>query len=310
MFRDGRTLALLLFTRRHLASLNFMLPLSDRLFCVMASLLVLWLSILSCSAHADLEEQIAALTRQLAKQGESATLYCERADLYRRHAEFDAALADVSAAERLQTNSPPLSLDRARILSDAGRAAEALATIRPFLDREPDHPEALIIRARSHARLGNPAAAVADYNAALAKCPVPGPDLFLERARQQAVLGKLADAAHGLDEAITNAPSFSTLQLAALDYDRQRGAFDSALARVDAFVARYPVKEPWLTLRAEVLAQAGRNHEAETTFQQVLAGIEKYPPLRRDLELTKQLEARARQGLARVQTTLLTTSKP
>ena len=309
MFRDRRTLALLLFARRHLASLNFMLPPSDRSLRVMASLLALWLSVSSCSAHADLVEQITALTQQLAAHGESAAVYCERADLYRRHGEFAAALVDISVADRLQTNAPPLALDRARILSDAGRAAEALATIQPFLTREPDHPEALIIRARSHARLGNPTAAVADYDAALAKCAAPGPDLFLERARQQAVLGKLADAARGLDEAITNAPSFSTLQLAAIDYDRQRGAFDSALSRVDGFVARYPVKEPWLTLRAEVLAQAGRNEEANATYQEVLAGLEKYPPIRRGLDLTKQLEARARQGLARVQSTLLTTPK-
>jgi len=268
-----------------------------------------WLMVATCEAHPDLIEQIANIGQRMGDGNPSPALYLERADLYRRHGEFDAALADISAAERLQTNSTALMLDRARVLSDARRAAEALPIIQKFLASEPDHGEALIIRARSYARLGKAKAAVADYNAGIAKCIAPGPDLYLERAKQQAVLGKLDDAVHGLDETSPNAPSFSTLQLAAIDYDRQRGAFDSALSRVDGFVARYPVKEPWLTLRAEVLEQAGRRKEAESTFQTVIAGIEKYPPIRRGLDLTKQLEARARQGLARVQNTLLTTSK-
>lgn len=273
------------------------------------AILAAWLVAAPCEAHPDLIEQIASIGQRMGDESPSPALYLERADLYRRHGEFDAALADISAAERLQTNATPLTLDCARVLSDAGRAAEALSAIQKFLASEPQHGEALIIRARSFARLGKASESVADYNAGIAKCIAPGPDLFLERAKQQAVLGKLDDAVRGLDEANPNAPSFSTLQLAAIDYDRQRGAFDSALTRVDGFVARYPVKEPWLTLRAEVLEQAGRLKEAESTFQTVIAGIERYPPIRRSLDLTKQLEARARQGLVRVQNTLLTTSK-
>ncbi len=272
------------------------------------AILVARLFVSPCTAHPDLLEQIASITQRMDDGQPASALYLERADLFRRHGEFDAALADVSAAERLQTNSTPLLLDRARILSDAGRAAEALPIIQKFLAREPDHGEALIIRARSYAKLDDAKSAVADYNAGIAKCIAPGPDLFLERAKQQAALGKLDDAVRGLDEANPNAPSFSTLQLAAIDYDRQRGAFDSALSRVDSFVARYPVKEPWLTLRAEVLEQAGRRKEAESTFQTVIAGIEKYPPIRRGLDLTKQLEARARQGLTRVQNTSISKS--
>jgi len=272
------------------------------------SLFAAWLAVSPCAAHPDLLAQIASISQRMEDQNPSAALYLERADLYRRHAEFDSALADLTTAERLQTNAPPLLLDRARILCDAGRATEALPVIQKFLAREPDHGEALIIRARSYARLGNAKASVADYNTGIARCIAPGPDLFLERAKQQAALGKFDDAVHGLDSASPNAPSFSTLQLAAVDYDRQRGAFDSALNRVDGFIARYPVKEPWLTLRAEVLEQAGRRQEAEATFQEVIAGIEKYPPIRRSLDLTKQLEARARQGLARVLTNHLTKS--
>jgi predicted Zn-dependent protease len=229
---------------------------------------------LPCAAHPDLIEQITQTSEQIRKQGQSPGLYLERADLFRRHAQFDEALADLATAERLQTNATPLTLERARVLCDAGRAAESFDYIQTFLKQEPAHGEALIIRARCHARLGRAAAAVSDYTAGIHRCVAPGPDLFLERAQQQARLGKLDEAVGGLDEAITNTAPLPSLQMAAIEYDRQRGAVDSALARVDGFVARYPVKEPWLTLRAEILEQAGRTTEAERTFQMVLAGID------------------------------------
>jgi hypothetical protein len=68
---------------------------------------------------------------------------------------------------------------------------------------------------------------------------------------------------------------------------------------VDRLVARYPVKEPWLTLRAEILEQAGRITEAAAAFDAVLAGIAAYPATRRQLDLTRQLEARATAGRER-----------
>lgn len=185
------------------------------------------------------------------------------------------------------------------MLCDAGRATEAFTNIQVFLGSESNHVEALIIRARCEAKLGDATAAVADYTVALARAEAPMPDLFLERARQQAKQGQFAEAVRGLDEAIMLFPLVPTLQLTAIDYDRKRGAFDAALGRTDELIQRYPVKEPWLTLRAEVLEQAGRTNEARQTFSQVSAGIEAYPAARRSLDLTKQLEQRAQQGLSR-----------
>ena len=224
-----------------------------------------------------------------------------RADLFRRHAQFDAALVDIAAAENLETNSPALLLAKARIFSDAGMAQPALATIEKFLRYETNHAEGIFIRARSEARLKQPEAAIADYTAAIKLLPAPPVELFLERAHQQALLGKLDDAVRGLDEAIDKTSPLPVLQMPAIEYDRQRKAFDSALMRVDGFLNQYPVKEPWLTLRAEILEQAGRTQEAHETFQQVISGIENYPAIRRGLDLTKQLEARARQGFSRTQ---------
>lgn len=250
-------------------------------------------------AHPDLIEQITKLTEEMQYEGATPGHLQQRAELFRRHAQFDFALVDIETAERLQTNAAPLTLERARIFCEAGRTTEALGAAQEILAGDAEHVEALIIRARCRAKLGETDAAVADYNVAIARCDQPNPDLFLRRARLLADSGKLAEASRSLDLVISNTPFASPLQLTAIDYDRKRGAFDSALDRVDTLVAFYPVKEPWLTLRAEILEQAGRNENAVKTFRSVISGIESYPVTRRKLDLTKQLEDRAHAGLAR-----------
>lgn len=264
---------------------------------------------LPCLAHPDLLAQIDSVSAEIKKNGQSADLYLQRADLFRRHAQFGEALADIDSARHLETNTLAVALSRAHILIDVNRASEALEDIQVVLKNQPGNVEAILIRARCNASLGRAEAAVADYNEGIAHSSDPSIDLFLARAKQQAALGKLEDAVHGLDGAITNSVGVSLLQLTAIEYDRRRRAFDSALARVDKILDAYPVKEPWLTLRAEVLEQAGRTQEAERSFQQVIEGLGQYSAVRRSLDLTKQLEARARAGLIRTQIKLQASSK-
>lgn len=264
---------------------------------------LIFLSILIVSfdlhAHPDLIEQIAQITSQLGKQAPTGNLYLQRADLFRRHGEYDAALLDIATAECWETNATKILIARARVYCDAGRSEAALSAVEECLRFTPGEPEGLLIRARSQARLGQIEPALKDYDAAIERSVAPGPDVYLERARLLARLECWAEAAQSLDAVISNSPAASPLQLAAIEYDRQRGAFDAALARVDRLVAAYPVREPWLTLRAEVLEQAARREEAHATYETVLANIEHYPATRRTLDLTKQLEARACQGMAR-----------
>ena len=262
---------------------------------------VLFLPAPSSSAHPDLVEQIDQLTAQLQTPKNPSARLEQRADLYRRHGQYEAALIDIAAAEKLTTNSTSLLLTKARTFCDAGMSKQALASIQLFIQNQTNQAEGYFIRARSEVQLGQREAAVADYSRAIRLCSAPVFDLYLERARQQALLGNLDEAVRGLDEAMSDSAPVPTLQMPAIEYDRQRGAFDSALKRVDGFLNRYPVKEPWLTLRAEILEQAGRIDEARATYQIVIIGIEEYPRLRRELELSKQLAARAKQGLTRTQ---------
>ena len=267
---------------------------------ILLACFLLGLSGVVVHGHPDLEEQIARLTLALEKEPANASLWLRRSDARRLHREFDLALADLATAARLQPAWPVISLARARTCYDALRIREALTAAEDFLKLEPDHAEGLLLRAQCWARLGQVDQATAGYTAALRRFAEPSPDLFLERARLQASLGRLQDAVAGLDEGVRRIGPAPALELASIEFERQRGDLDAAVTRADALVSRAAAKEPPQALRAELLEQAGRFSEAQDAFQRVLLGIGSYPPNRRALEATRQLERRAREGLARV----------
>lgn len=277
---------------------------SFRLSLSAFALLALWLLPSAVRAHGDLDARIQNLSARIAGQPEDAALRRQRAELYRQHAQFEAALADLTVAARQRPEDAIILLAQARVFSDAGQTTNALGAVQTFLAAQPDHPEALVIRARCQFKLNRAEAAVADYTLALTKCRPPEPDLLLERARAQAVTGHFSAAVTGLDEGMARIGAVPALQLAAIEYERQQARFAAALARVDKLIAGHPVKEPWLVLRAEILAQAARLAEAKTEFQKTIAGLEAYPPARRSLPLTQDLQARANAGLVRVEARL------
>jgi tetratricopeptide (TPR) repeat protein len=251
-----------------------------------------------------LDEQIAALTAQIKKEPTNAELLLRRSEVHRWHAEFVLAVADIDAAARLQPGWAKVSLARAFTFYAAGQEKEAMAAVQEFLKHEPAHAEGLALRARCHLKLGQPAAAVADYSAALKVFAEPSPDLFVERARLQASLGRLGEAVRGLDEGLARLGPVPALQRLAIEYERQEGDFHEALKRVEKFMAHAPVKEPGLVLRAEVLEQAGRLPEAREAYRQLLENRVDSVSGRFE-EGTLRVTQRARDGLARVEEKLV-----
>jgi tetratricopeptide (TPR) repeat protein len=267
-----------------------------------AVFVLLWLAAGSLTAwgHPDLDEQIVELTVRIKKEPANAELLLRRSEVHRWHGEFELAFADIDAAARLQPSWAKVSLARALTFNDAGQGKEAMAAVQEFLKHEPAHADGLVLRARCHVKLGQPANAVADYSAALKAFAEPSPDLFVERARLQASLGRLGEAVKGLDEGQARLGSVAALQRLAIDYERQQGDFNEALKRVERLMAKAPVKEPGLVLRAEVLEQAGRLTEAREVYRRLLASRVDSASGRFE-EATFSVKQRARDGLARVE---------
>lgn len=116
------------------ARLEFFWSASARLVSVLIVAVTISLA-LRAEAHSDLEEQIGQITEQLPDHAESSELLLQRAELYRRHTQFDEALRDIAAAQR---KIPParITLARAKVFSDAGRAEKVLDAAQQFLTME------------------------------------------------------------------------------------------------------------------------------------------------------------------------------
>jgi tetratricopeptide (TPR) repeat protein len=258
---------------------------------------------ISCSrafAHGDLHDRIEAISKQLADQPSNAELWLQRADVYRQHEDFGAALADLEKAERIKPDWPLVPLQRARIFFDQQKYPDGERAASDCLKLDPANPDALVLRARCRTRLNRAEDAIADYNSVLNRTNSfrPLPDLFVERARLQAGQGRLEDALRGLDDAIQRFGESPSFVLPAIEYERARGKCDAALVRL-AGAEVFMSHEGYLATRGEILLQAGHCAEAKKAFESALASLKKLRPERRALPQAVELEKRLRTGLSK-----------
>ena len=253
-------------------------------------------------AHGDLHERIAALSAQISTNQNDATLWLQRADLERQHAEFSTAQTDLDHAAQLRPGWASVALQRARLAFDCGNFPATIRAAGDCLQLDPTNADAFVLRARSRGRLHQLEPAIADYDAVLNRtnAAAPLPDLFLERARAQVEIKNFAAASAGLDDAMRQFGETPSFALPAIEYDRQRGAFTNALARLER-AEKFFDRESFLALRGEIHLQAGRTAEAAKDFSTALATLEKFSADRR--VQSAALEQRLRAGLAQATVT-------
>ena len=248
-------------------------------------------------SHGAFHERIAELSKQIAAEPRNARLYLQRADSYRQHEEWQAALADCDKARELD---PAIEADllRGRTLQEAGRPADALPLLDGFLGRHPEHPQALTCRARSFEKLGRHSAAIADYRKALKHTPIPEPDLVLETANVLAAQGAEAEAVPVLNAGIEKLGQIPSLVLRAMELEIATKNFDAALGRVESMRQTAPRAEPWMARRASILAQAGRIPESRAAWQALVEHLTALPNLERGSHAMSKLMEEAKKALA------------
>jgi predicted Zn-dependent protease len=255
-------------------------------------------------AHRDLDDQIRDVTRRIEAAPRDAALLLQRGELHRAHAAWASAERDYEAARALDPSMEAVDLCLGTMLLESGaRLPEALAALDRFLIRQPRHAKGLVTRARVRARLGDLAAAVRDYDAAIAAFESPArpqPEHYLERADALAALQppRLDEALRGLDEGLARLGDPITLQMRAIDLEVQRGKHDAALIRVDRILALPGRRERWLQRRAAIQLLAGRPYEARRSYEEALAALDTLPAARRSAPSTRKLEAELRSALA------------
>jgi tetratricopeptide (TPR) repeat protein len=252
------------------------------------------------SAHGDLHSQIEAVTGEIAKNPRNPALYLQRAELHRAHRVWDAAQADLDRAEAISNRWHVLHFARARLYLDAEWFASAKVAADRFLEREPNHAEALATRARARIKLGERLAAAEDFSRAITNSAAPAPELFMERAQTLVAEGEaqFATALQGLEQGMAKLGPLVTLQMSALEIELKQKRPDAALARLDKIMAQFPRKETWLVRRGEILQQSGRVKEAADAYQEALKSLTGLPPARRNVPAMAELEQRIRTALA------------
>ncbi len=208
-------------------------------------------------AHGDLHDRIEVVSAQILTNQTAPELWLLRADLQRLHGEFAAAGKDLDQVMQLKPGWTPAFLLRARLDFDLEKFSECEAAATACLKLQSACDDALVLRARARVHLGKLQTAVADYDTVLkaTNATAPPPDLYLERARALAALKRWDDALEGLDAGMKRLGATPSLALPAIDFERQRGEFDKALARLEQ-ARKFFNAEGYAKMRAEILEQA------------------------------------------------------
>lgn len=252
----------------------------------------------SAFAHGDLHPRILEITGQIQRAPTNASLYFQRAELYRIDGDFTNALTDLNTVARLDRSLKRVDFLRGQVQLDAGQPQSALTPLNRYLADQPPDSEAYTARARVLVKLERPAAAIEDFTSAIKLSTTPNPELFIERAAAWRALGQPQEALRGLDEGIRRLGPIVTLQLPAVDAELALKKTDAALARTDTVMARLQRKETWFVRRAEILRGVGREAEARTNYFAALEAINRLPPAHRGTRMTLELESRIRASLA------------
>ena len=229
--------------------------------------------------HGDTHEQIEALTDVLSQNPDHVASLLERADLYRRHRQFNEALIDLDRVRLLSpTNNSAYYLTGLTLL-EQGEFNEAETVLQDFLSRSPRSPRGQLALARVFTHQQRHLDAAQAYELAVDYQVTPSPDLYLARAQAYMNAGEayLAQALEGLEEGMTLIGPLITFRRLAISIEIEQGKFHNAFVRVNGILQDVDRKETWLVRKAQILTAMGRNEEAHQQFLLAERAIERLP---------------------------------
>lgn len=248
-------------------------------------------------AHGDLHVEIERVTSQLKSAPGRADLYWFRANLYFQHGLWNDALDDLENVDRFSPGAYPTDLLRGEARAVGGDHKSARLALDRFLSAHPENAQALMVRARVLNNLGEQAASIADYRAALKASKAPEPDLYLEVANALAAAGAGPEAVQALDRGLKSLGAIPSLAIRAIELKIAQGRGGEALELIAQMQKSAPRPEPWMAKRAGVLAQIGRAEEARAAWQALIDHLAALPNLERGSHAMVMLAEEARQAL-------------
>ena len=253
----------------------------------------------SLFAHPGTHEQLTQLNARLRKDPDNAELLLRRGEAHRVHRDWKAAETDYSRAGELAPALAWVDLCRGRMLLEADRPQEALEFLERFLVAQAEHVEARVFHARALSAVGRRKEAAIEYTRALDVARRPLPEYYIERTKVLTEVGEVSAALRGLDEGIEKLGRPIALELHAIGLEREIGAYEAALGRVERISETSTNKPRWLVERGDILVAAGRWEEGLDAYRSTLATIDALPAKRRRLPLFQALRERAASSIER-----------
>lgn len=254
-------------------------------------------------AHEDRDDALARLDATIAENSRDPELWRSRAVLERHRANFARAHANLTTAVDLGLAPALAQRDRGLIWLEAGRFADAEASLRSARAQSPLELPTILAHARALGGLERWREAAAAYAVVVEAEPHSSPDVHLERVRAIEAAGgadAFAEALRAADAGIAVLGPVPALQQAALDLELRAGHVDAALARLDRMTSAAQSRGTLLLQRAELLERAGRMRDANLAYAGALAAVERQPETRRALPAARRIETRARDGITRL----------
>ena len=272
------------------------------LFLLAAILLVFRLSALRCAipvvcfvllvgapvpalAHADIDEQLAAVNARLAEQPDKYQLLAKRGNLHGQHGDWPLAVADLTRAQALapDEDAAAMDLDIGLALLQSGNAKRALPLVDRYLFKHANSSTAWRVRAQIQISLNETDTALEDFNRCIHYAPVRTPELYIERARVlEHETDRFEELLAGIDEGIETLGPLASLLEYAIDIELRRGSYAGALKRIASLPEQIGQLPRWMYKRSQVLLALGREAEAKSMNRQAMRAIEDLPAPRRN----------------------------
>lgn len=218
--------------------------------------------------HGDTHEQIEVLDALLEQNPDHVASLLERADIQRRHRNFDEALDDLNRARSLSPANNTVYYLTGLTLLEQGEFSEAETSLQIFIGRSPSSPRGHQALAKVFSQQERHLDAAQAYGLAIENQSTPTPDYYLARAHAYMAAGKpyLPQALEGLKEGIALMGPLLTFQRLAIEIEIAQENYQNAIDRVDRILRDADRKEAWLVKKAKVLSSMGREDEANQQF--------------------------------------------
>lgn len=159
--------------------------------------------------------------------------------------------------------------------------------------RHQNTTEALLLQARIYLALTQHQKAAVSYERALSDLSTvdgrPSPEWYVEFADTLIVMGNKPKALQALQAGINELGAISVFQVKAAELEVDLELYDAALDRIDRLLSQSQRKDIWLSRRADILSAAGRDDQAQQTYQQAYAALQHLPQRMQNLPVSKEL---------------------